>query len=195
MRSLFVLYIVYFSLITPFDLCASDQKLDKKESSLININNWHYWQSNNGISAHNPYTGSAGGIFPNGMVPAIYQDGIIWAGYVLNNLPGKPSLRAGGSYYRTGLEPGWIDESGTEMSPPRPVDPSNPRARIYRIRRHHRYLHDELLREDAASLFNIPKEDVNNFYIDTLRALYERAWVEWPVDLGAPFNDRNGNNT
>lgn len=33
--------------------------------TLFNINNWFYWQTNDGVSGHNPFNGNAGGIYPN----------------------------------------------------------------------------------------------------------------------------------
>lgn len=156
--------------------------------TLLNIGNYSYWLANDGLSAHHPVTGDAGGIYPRGTARVIYQDGLTWAGFVQDPNPAKPKLRAGGQMYATGTVPGRIISPGVAQ------DPNDPAARIYRIRRDYQTVSDEELRFDAAEQFyNGDISQVTQGDIDGIRAQYATDWSEWPVDWGAPFYDRNGN--
>ncbi|RMH95465.1 MAG: hypothetical protein D6681_13150, partial [Calditrichaeota bacterium] len=127
-------------------------------------------------------------IYPKGSEAVIFSDGFGWG--ILLDVPGtlEDRLRMGGiAMYHSGLVPGWILPDG------RPQDPKNPEVRVYRIRRDYLTVSDEELRRDAASLLYKPPEMVTESEIEALREQYRRDWEEWPVHLGAPFNDRNGN--
>ncbi|RMH60566.1 MAG: T9SS C-terminal target domain-containing protein [Calditrichaeota bacterium] len=169
---------------------------DKPTRTISNIGNWGYWIEYDGKSAHDP-NGSSGGFYPRGTAASIYQDGIIWGGYV----SGDPdtshrALRVGGQTYAIGTTPGWINSDGTAE------DPSSQRVRMYRIRTDWRslsekdadgnYINLEKLRQDAAEIFVTSAASVTEDQMLQVLNQYETDWNEWPVDLGAPFVDVDG---
>ncbi len=156
----------------------------------IDINDWIYWQSCAGFSTTGPNY-SESGIFPSGKAPVVYADFTPWTGIVRDTRPGAVPLRAGGSYYNSGTQPGWIVTPGTIENDPVPVDLHDPRARIYRIRNDFDTAPDDSLIHDAAVTFNLPDSEVTADIIETLRTNYRRDWQKWPVDLGAPWYDRD----
>ncbi len=81
------------------------------------------WLGNNGSSAHNPHTDRAGLFWKAGSTPIVYQDGLLWGGYVDNR------LAVGGATYRYGLQAGPILPDGTA------ADPSDPLHRVFRLLR------------------------------------------------------------
>lgn len=157
---------------------------DKYTQTLCNISNWLYWISCDGRLAWNPVTNSAGGVYPRGTAIAVYADGVIWGGYARD---GKwPALRVGGSRYRTGLQPGWVEGQI-------PIYIDHPRARIYRIRRDWPFLAPEDVRQEAAEHYDKPAEIISGVEMQAVLDQYAVDWAEWPGDLGAPFIDKNGN--
>ncbi len=157
---------------------------DKSTRTLSNISNWSYWIYHTGKSALDP-NGNSGGIYPRGTAGVIFQDGIVWGGYVRD--PGTMiPLRVGGQTYNIGTTPGWIKEDGTAV----PAD--DPRARIYRIRSDWETLTVEQVRQDAGELNQKRAEDVTEAEAQAVIDQYALDWNEWPVDLGAPI-DENGN--
>lgn len=145
--------------------------------TLFNINNWFYWQTNDGVSGHNPFNGNAGGIYPKNMAPVIYIDGfIIGVNLDTEDMP----IRVSGRTYRTGMIPGNIDNVSHSQ-------------RIYRIRPDWKSLTFYDLIEDAAALYNINTADVTNEMTEEVYNQYASDWKGWPVDLGAPFVDVNQN--
>ena len=55
---------------------------DRPKHTIINLNNWVYWQSYDGTSGSNPYSMDCGGIYPHGKANVVFQDGFVWGGYV-----------------------------------------------------------------------------------------------------------------
>jgi hypothetical protein len=122
----------------------------------IETNNLLYWFSKDGISGFDPLTGGGGLYWPKSSgVTAVFQDGFLWAGKV------NGQIRANGSAYRTGLVPGTINSDGTRS------DTTNPKFKIWKIRR------------DYAQL------------PDSIKAQYANEYNHWPGELGAPFIDEN----
>ncbi len=158
----------------------------------ITINDWVYWQSCAGFSTESPQY-SESGIFPTDKATVIWGDYTPWAGIVRDTRPGAIPLRAGGSYYSHGTQPGWIVTPGTLENDPVPVDRHNPRARIYRVRKDFDTAPDDSLIHDATITFSLPASEITDELIDSLRQTYKRDWQEWPVDLGAPWYDRDRN--
>lgn len=163
--------------------------------ALLNINNLTAWMRSDGQSAHSP-TGQNGIHFPRGTANVIYQDGILWGGkaYVDANktipAPFSQLVRVGGATYGTGTRAGWITGQGASAVA---ADPDDPRARIYRIRRDYFSMPDSELTRDAAELNEIGFDEVTPAQKQAALDQYAKDWSEWPVDLGAPFIDRNGN--
>jgi hypothetical protein len=168
----------------------SYNSLGTPQSSVFNINNISSWQSHDGKSANDP-NGNSGVIYPRSTAGVIFQDGIIWGGFLLDpvtgqQIPNQP-LRVGGQTYRQGTQPGRIISIGT------PEDPNLPHVRIYRIRKDYLTVSDDELRLDAAELNQIDPSQVTQAMIDAVRAQYTTDWNEWPVPSGAPFYDLNNN--
>ena len=157
-------------------------------STLLNVGNISYWIRNDGWSGRNPVTGGAGTLYPRGTAGVVFQDGILWGGWVQDPDTILPRLRVGGQTYRVGTTPGRI------ISPGVAEDPELPHVRIYRIRKDYQTVSDAVLRRDAAELFyNGDTTQVTAADINAVRQQYETDWNEWPVQYGAPFYDLNGN--
>ncbi len=158
--------------------------------TLLDAGHWGFWANYEGLVAHDPYTGSGGGYFPKGKVPVLYTDGVLWGAYLRDPDTGialSDTPRVGGMLYRIGTSPGWINSDGS------PADVNDQRVRLYRIRSDWRYLTEDQLRSDAAYFFNISPDLVNDQMLKAIQDQYKTDWKEWPVDLGAPYVDVNGN--
>jgi len=173
--------LILFIFISCFYLSAQTNY----EQSIIDINNISFWISNNGQSAHTP-DDNYGGFYTYSHIPVVYQDGIVWGGYVNDN--GNKDLRIGGQTYRSGTQPGWI-ENGS------PVAPDNERSRVYRIRKDWRTIDNKDVLIEAADLFAVPLSSVTKEMTNSILAQYKKDWYEWPFDLGAPYYDLNQNGT
>ena len=149
------------------------------EWTMLNINNMAMWIQSNGASAHNPTTGGAGVTFPRSTDQVIFQDGLIWGGRVIDGNPQE--LRVGGQTYSIGTVPGVIESKG--------VAQDSDTARLYRIRRDWATAD---LRLDASEVLNKGLSEISAADEEAVRAQYERDWLEWPAELGAPFYDNDG---
>jgi hypothetical protein len=92
----------------------------------ISINRILMWVSNNGDGSHDPYTDGNGFYWPDGMnagKSAIFEDGLIWGGYV------QGQIQVNGNTHRQGLQAGKILNDSTAD------DPSLPKYRVYKIRK------------------------------------------------------------
>ena len=147
-----------------------------------------------GFSVRTP-NNVAGGIFPRGTTGVIYQDGIVWGGKAYTDV-GKTSpapvqlVRVGGGTYTVGTKAGRITGSGASAVA---TDTSAPEVRVYRVRRDYTKMTDDELRRDAAETFEIPLSNVSASQKAFIQNQYALDWQQWPVQLGAPFIDRNGN--
>lgn len=110
--------------------------------------------------------GSWNGSFPKGTVGAIYQEGIVWGGKV--NDGQSPTIRVSGNTYIGGT---------TRLT------------RIVRVRPDYATAD---LTDDAANFFLVPNSQVTDGQIQQIRDQYAKDWNEWPANLGAPFEDKNG---
>ena len=156
-----------------------DEDRVSTERTLLNINNMAMWIQSNGASARNPITTGAGVTFPRSTDQVIFQDGLIWGGRVMDGNPQE--LRVGGQTYAIGTVPGVIESRG--------VAQDRDTARLYRIRRDWATAD---LRLDASEVLNKGLSEVTAANEDSVRARYERDWMEWPAELGAPFYDNDG---
>jgi hypothetical protein len=162
---------------------------------ILNINNLTTWSRNDGQSNHSP-TGDNGLFYPRGTKWVIYQDGMVYGSraYVdaakTTPAPFSQITRVNGTTYGVGTRQGWVNGSGAAAVP---VDPADARARIYRVRRDWQDMSAEELRRDAAESNEIPVSAVSDAQAKAITDRYAKDWQEWPVDLGAPYIDRNGN--
>jgi hypothetical protein len=156
--------------------------------TMSNISNWGYWIYYTGKSGNQP-NGSSGGIYPRGTAGAIYQDGFVWGGQVDTDGDGVgDDIRVGGQTYNIGTQPGQITASGTA------ADITDPEVKVYRIRSDWRTLAGSMVKQDAMELNELSSlGSVTESMTDAVIAQYEEDWNEWPVDLGAPWTDVNGN--
>ncbi len=166
---------------------AVKQSLNKSTAistarQLVNIGNWAYWVYEDGKSAITP-GGNSGGIYPRGTAGAIFEDGIIWGGFVGND--NQP--RVGGQTYNTGTQGGRIISVGVAEDPGADV------VRIYKIRSDWETLTAGQVRQEAAEALQKPVGQVTDADIQDVINQYAIDWREWPVDRGAPFIDVNGN--
>ncbi len=161
---------------------------------ILNINNFTTWARNDGQSNHTP-RGIDGGLFPRGTRTLIYQDGLMWGGkcYVDAALtipaPNSQLIRVGGANYVVGSREGWIIGSGAAAVA---ANPGDARARAFRIRRDYFFMSDGEVQRDAAESNEIAEASVSSAQMQTIRSNYDADWKDWPVDLGAPYIERNG---
>lgn len=142
----------------------------------LDINNISTYFFNNGISDISP-AGNSGFVFPKGSgKTAVFTSGLLWGAEVT----GFPDPRVGGTAYRTGLVPGAVKPDGTADTP------TLDKYRIYRVRADVYPGGPKV--DDLAS--NAANEGVTE---SALRTAYETDWTEWPADMGAPYEDVDGN--
>ena len=174
-----------------------DQSLMKTSGTpnmtILNINNFTSFMRADGQGNHD-VTDQAGGRFPRGTAAALYEDGFVWGGKVYldaaHTQPSSQLIRVGGQTYNQATRPGVI--IGTGAGAVR-TDPANARARIYRIRRDYYFMTVADLTTDAATLNLSPTEaDVTAADRQAVKDQYDTDWNNWPVDLGAPYIERNG---
>ena len=169
---------------------SSDYKPDRYQ--VLNINNLWTWTRSDGISNHSPL-GDNGTFFPRGTAWLIYTDGIMWGGKCYKDAaltepaPLGQLIRVGGTNYVTGCREGHIEGTDATAEPSPPGD-----ALIYRIRRDYASMSTEELQRDAAESNETSVSSITSAETDEIYDRYELDWENWPVDLGAPYIDRNG---
>ena len=161
--------------------------------TLSNISNMSYWVRNDGLIGNDPNTGNTGGFYPRGTAGVVFAEGLVWGGYI--NDGNTPTLRVGGATYNIGTQSGWIVTPGDGVNPPVAIDPDDSRARIYRVRRDYEALttDDAGMRRDAAEHLGLDVTAVTDTDVQRFIDQYAADWDAWPVDLGAPYYDANGN--
>lgn len=155
---------------------------DKKDNTLnkitgspvykkFNINRISTWVKNDGETDINP-NGNSGFEYPRRSgKTAIFQAGLLWGGKV------GGQTRVGGSVYRQGTVPGKILNSGVPASQLIGEDPNLDKVRCYRVRP------DYLTGSVQGEI------DDGEGSESEIRAAYERDWMDWPAEDGAPFTD------
>ncbi len=161
--------------------------------SILNINNFTTFMRADGQGNHQ-VDDQAGGRFPRNASTAIYEDGFVWGGKAfLDPNYTQPAtgqvVRVGGQTYNQGTRQGAINGTGASAVA---VDPGSPAARIYRIRRDYKVMSESELRADAATLNLTLEASVTKAQMDAVKAQYDTDWNNWPVALGAPYVERNG---
>ena len=169
----------------------SHQMLGSPLLTNLNINNLTSFYRADGQGNHDQMD-NAGGRFPRNTATCIYEDGFVWGGQTYldagHTVHSSQFIRVGGQTYNQGTREGWVVGSGPNGMP---IPPSDPRARIYRIRRDYYFMSAAELRSDAAILYMVPENDVTQQQIQAVYNQYDTDWVGWPVDLGAPYIERN----
>jgi len=175
---------------------------DPEIFAALNINNLITWDRQDGKSNHSP-AGNDGVMYPRGTTYSIYQDGLVWGARAYTDAaltqpaPLDQEVRIMGATYGTGSKDGWIEGFGANAVRV-PVD--NPKARMFRIRRNWKEaFKDEAgdwtnaAIQDAADCYEIAQSAVTDVELELLYAEFQWSWTNWPVELGAPYIDRNGN--
>lgn len=168
---------------------------------LLNINNLWSWHRRDGQANHSP-TGDNGTFYPRGTAWSIYQDGMVFGSKAYLDAaktqpaPYNHTIRVGGTSYATGQRQGWVNGFGANATF---ADPGDARARIYRVRRDWKeafYNADGSFtldaKRDAAESNETGVGSVTNAQVQQIIDRYLKDWNEWPVDLGAPYIERNG---
>lgn len=166
-------------------------------ATLINVGNITSWLWADGGSNRTPRTYANGCYFPRGTSSVIFTDGLVWGGKLYldaghTQVPPSQLIRLGGQIYYAGTQGGSITGQGAGA---RPVDPGGPGVRVYRIRREYasHYHYDYFkIRQEAGEYYERDPETISQAEVDSLMAWYIRDWREWPVQLGAPYIERNG---
>ena len=196
MRKFLILIFMIITLVV--SLSAEDQAytsppdyllkstMNQTTRTIISVGNWVYWQYSNGLSAHSP-DGEDGGYYPQNIGPVIYTDGLLYGGLINGNLN---EYRIGGVAFDVGLQAGWINNDGSA------ADPNDERVKIWRIRDDWRTLTYSQVKFDAMHLNELKSlTDVSESMCQEVIDQYEEDWNNWPVDLGAPYYDADGNGT
>ena len=170
--------------------------------SCLNINNLWMWERQDGKSNHSA-AGSDGVSYPRGTSYLIYQDGIVWGAKAYTDAaltqpaPLDQPIRVMGATYGTGSVDGWIEGTGAGAVR---VQPDNPLARMFRIRRDWKETYKNeagewtaVARQDGGDSYEIAQSAVTDVEMQLLYDELQWSWDNWPVQLGAPFIDRNGN--
>jgi hypothetical protein len=162
--------------------------------TILNINNFTSFLRADGQGNHQ-VDDQAGGRYPRTASTAIYEDGFVWGGkaYLDSNfsqpVPGPQLVRVGGQTYNQGTRQGWVVGLGANATA---VSPDDPGARIYRIRRDYAVMSEAEVRADAATLNLVLESQVTSAQFDGVKQQYATDWANWPVNLGAPYVERNG---
>ena len=139
---------------------------DNPTQSLLNVNNATMWVTDAGY--HDWVVASSwNGAFPNGQaLGAIFTQGVVWGGQV--NDGGSQLIRVGGNTYGSGT-------AGI--------------TRLFRVRSDYQKAD---LKNDAATFNDIPVSSVTDADVEAIKAQYLLDWKEWPVNEGAPYENRDG---
>ena len=183
-------YLIYFLMLLLMIICSvvypqktidediQTTTLGSPIRAYLNLNNISTIFKNDGISDINIGQDASGFVYPFGTgKTAVYQSGLLWGANL--NRPSELDPHIGGSVYRTGLQSGWIDESGN-------VIPENdPNVRIWRVR-------PDVY--PGGPYVNLSREAMDEFKSEQeIRNQYELDWYEWPAIIGAPYYDVDAN--
>ncbi len=156
-------------------------------AQILDINNMTTWVRKDGFfDWMDPTTGEGwNGTFPKGTTGAVFAQGTLWGGLLVE--PGKdPVVRVNGYTYADGMDAGKIlpIEGGKTTGPD---DPDKYHA--WRVRRNWRTMD---YNASASAYYGVPLNAVTDAQRAQLREWYENDWNNWPADLGAPYEERNG---
>ena len=176
---------------------------DGPSATFFNINSWKIQMENQGFFAWNGTSHGSAGNYPIGMGSVIFAEGILWGAKVSDKYGvdasgalltdgsggGTPRIRVNGSMYNTGLKAGKVlrDADGKILATKYSENYRD--QQIYRVRKNWNTAN---LMNDIAIIKNIEPADVTEAQIAAGKAQYEKDWLNWPADEGAPFDDVNG---
>jgi hypothetical protein len=175
-----MLFIAQVTINAEGDKDKSKRTLQKVQTQVpftyLDINNVFTVFRNNGISDIDRDINNSGLVFPKGSgKTAAFTSGLLWGA----TIPGDPQPRVGGTAYATGIQPGKILENGLADDPELDV------YRIYRVRPD--------IYPGGPSVDLSLEATLETSSESAIRTQYDLDWTEWPVQLGAPYYDGNGN--
>lgn len=149
----------------------------------LNINNIQVWV---GRAADMPASGANGasGDYPKGTTNLIFAEGLVWGVRIYDGL--EPELRVNGATYTTGMKAGkvMVDGSGKATGATDPDD-----HHVWRVRSD--WASANLADDAAYTNQHLPGEESAG-EIAGVYDQYQYDWNNWPADMGAPFDDVNG---
>lgn len=156
-------------------------------AQILDINNMTTWVRKDGFfDWMDPTTGEGwNGTFPKGTTGAVFAQGTLWGGLLVE--PGKdPVVRVNGYTYADGMDAGKI----LPIEGGKPTGPDDPdKYHVWRVRRNWRTMD---YNASASAYYGVPLNAVTDAQRAQLREWYENDWNNWPADLGAPYEERNG---
>ena len=152
--------------------------------SVININNMAYWmkKSSAGTTSGSPNGTQAD--YPIGTGGLVYEDGFLWGAKVADAGQEAYRVRVGGTTYYAGLHAGYVkyNAAGEVVGVTDPADHG-----VWRVRPD--WETTDLI-TDAANYWSVEEPTAEE--IAAIREDYEYSWNNWPAELGAPYEDVNG---
>ena len=176
---------------------------DGPSSTFFNINSWKIQMENQGFFAWNGTSHGSAGNYPIGMGSVIFAEGILWGAKVTDEYGvdasgalltdgsggGTPRIRVNGSMYNTGLKAGKVLRDANGRVKDTGYSEDYRTQQIYRVRKNWNTAN---LTNDIAIIKNIEPSDVTEAQVTAGKSQYEKDWLNWPADEGAPFDDVNG---
>ena len=151
--------------------------------STLNINNIQVWV---GRAADMPASGANGasGDYPKGTTNMIFAEGLVWGVRIHDGI--EPELRVNGATYTTGMKAGkvLIDGSGKATGATDPND-----HHVWRVRND---WESADLNDDAAYANQHLPGEQSAGEVAAVYAQYKYDWENWPADMGAPYEDLDG---
>lgn len=172
----------------PVVFAQSDMPPEHATEQVLDVTEMTTWVERDGrFGAVDPRSG-INGTYPKDVpVGVVYAQGLVWGGQVVDGT--EPALRVGGSTYRSGLRPGnvVVADDGTILGAADPNDTA--RFHVWRV---HRQWQSLGYTEAAVQYYGVEARDVTDVQREALRAQYEYDWTHWPAELGAPYEDVDG---
>ena len=176
---------------------------DGPSSTFFNVNSWKIQMENQGFFAWNGTSHGSAGNYPIGMGSVIFAEGILWGAKVTDKYGvdasgalltdgsggGTPRIRVNGSMYNTGLKAGKVLRDANGRVKDTGYSEDYRTQQIYRVRKNWNTAN---LTNDIAIIKNIEPADVTEAQVAAGKSQYEKDWLNWPADEGAPFDDVNG---
>ena len=184
-------------------LAKSGMADDGPTSTFFNINSWKIQMEHQGFFQWNGTSHGSAGNYPKGMGSVIFAEGILWGvkasdkygvkenGEILTDGSGSglPRIRVNGSMYNTGLKAGKVLRDANGRIKTSGYSENYRDQQIWRVRKD---WNTGDLTVDASILRDISVADVTEAMIAADKAQYEKDWMNWPTDEGAPYDDVDG---
>jgi len=157
-------------MIFVFAILGAASHLVAQSFAKVNINNISTFLYDDGRMDIDYKTGLSGFKLPQAAEKfTYYTSGFHWGGLI------DSEIRVGGTKYSSSLKSGWIDADGNAQQPTGEI-------KIFRVRPDYPFVNiDTEIKDENRSEAEI-------------RQQYIHDYLKWPVNLGAPFKDVNGDN-